>query len=85
MQLYVQACCSVPPHPNVCRLLGWGSPDSQDGSLAGLEEGAVVCMVQEDAGQEIYKIYSPDKAYRYLKQIVQGTRPVVLTGSMTAS
>ena len=40
-QLYVQACCSTPPHENVCRLLGWGSPDSRDGTLAGLEEGAV--------------------------------------------
>ena len=76
-QLYVHACCSSPPHENVCRLLGWGSFDSADGSLAGLqeEEDAVVYMVQENAGEEINKIYSPNQAYRYLKQIVQGTRP----------
>ena len=72
-QLYVQACCSTPPHENVCRLLGWGSPDSADGTLAGLEEGAVVYMVQENAGEEINKIYSPNQAYRYLEQIVKGT------------
>ena len=74
-QLYVQACCSTPRHDNVCRLLGWGSPNSGDGTLAGLEEGAVVYMVQENAGEEINKIFSPNQAYRYLKQIVQGTRP----------
>ena len=74
-QLYVQACCSTPPHENVCRLLGWASPNSADGSLAGLEEGAVVYMVQENAGDEINKIYSPIQAYKYLKQIVQGARP----------
>ena len=57
----------------MCRLLGWGSPDSGDGTLAGLEEGAVVYMVQENAGEEINKIYSPNQAYRYLQQIVKGT------------
>ena len=72
-QLYVQACCSTPPHENVCRLLGWGSPSSGNGTLAGLEEGAVVYMVQENAGEEINKIYSPNQAYRYLEQIVKGT------------
>ena len=57
----------------MCRLLGWGSPSSGDGTLAGLEEGAVVYMVQENAGEEINKIYSPNQAYRYLEQIVKGT------------
>ena len=72
-QLYVQACCSIPPHPNVCRLLGWGSPSSEDGTLDGLKEGAVVYMVQENAGTEISDRFAPHQAYRYLKQIVKGT------------
>ena len=71
-QLYVQACCSTPAHPNVCRLLGWGSPDSADGTLSGLEEGAVIYMVLEDPGAEIDPVYPPEESLQYFKQIVSG-------------
>eukprot|EP01046_Picozoa_sp_COSAG06_P073495 COSAG06_NODE_22007_length_737_cov_2.159875_1_plen_217_part_00 len=48
-QLYVQACCSAPPHDSVCRLLGWGSPDSADGILSRL---MLLCLYGIDVWSE---------------------------------
>ena len=72
----MQACCSAPPHDNVCRLLGWGSPDTADGSLTGgLKDDAVIYMVLEDAGEEVDTTYSPEESLRCFKQIVSGPPP----------
>ena len=83
-QLYVQACCSAPPHDSVCRLLGWGSPDSADGTLSGLEEGAVIYMVLEDAGAEVDAVYPPEESLQYFKQIVSGPPRRFVTESFSA-
>ena len=83
-QLYVQASCSAPPHDSVCRLLGWGSPDSADGTLSGLEEGAVIYMVLEDPGAEVDAVYPPEESLQYFKQIVSGPPRRFVTESFSA-
>jgi hypothetical protein len=76
-QLYVHACSSAPPHPNVCQLIGWGIK-GRGPTLDGLMDGNQVYMVQEFAGEELQKTIDdggtvpPAMAYNYLVQLAQG-------------
>jgi hypothetical protein len=72
----------------VCKLLGWGRAveDGEGGfrveeggeSLEDLEEGDIVVMVQEYAGDELKSKVpmEPAEAYGYLTQLVQGAAVV---------
>eukprot|EP01046_Picozoa_sp_COSAG06_P009653 COSAG06_NODE_507_length_14929_cov_109.047067_2_plen_139_part_00 len=76
-QAYTSAVCSCPPHPNVCRLIGWRI-EGKGPTLKGLVDGDKVYMVQEYAGEELQKLIdggatvAPDVALNYLKQLATG-------------